>query len=82
MLRGSQTEETLLCIHENSLSFWQWDAVDWTCVLCDLAFTMTERADKKISIKFYIKPGHSSVENIRRIKKAFGDDPLSEAQLK
>ena len=42
---------------------------------------MTERVDQRICIKFCLKLGHSSAENIPMIKKAFGDDSMSEAQI-
>src|SRR5258705_11983664 len=47
-----------------------------------VAFLTTERVDERICIKFYLKLGHSSAETIRMIKKAFGDDSMSEAQKK
>ena len=47
-----------------------------------VAFTMTERVYQLIYIKFCFKPGHSSAETIRIIKKAFGDDSMTEAQIK
>src|SRR5215475_8658227 len=43
---------------------------------------MTERGDQRICIKFCFKLGHSSGETIPMIKKAFGDDSTSEAQIK
>jgi transposase len=43
---------------------------------------MTERVDQRICIKFCFKLGHSSAETIPMIKKAFGDDSMSEAQIK
>jgi len=43
---------------------------------------MTERVDQRIYIKFCFKLGHSSAETIPMIKKAFGDDSMSEAQIK
>ena len=47
-----------------------------------VAFSMTEREDQRIFIKFYLKLGHSSFETIPMIKKAFGGDLMSEAQTK
>jgi len=43
---------------------------------------MTERVDQRICIKFCFKLGHLSAETIPMIKKAFGDDSMSEAQIK
>ena len=43
---------------------------------------MTERVDQRICIKFCFKLGHSSAETILMIKKAFGDDSMSEARIK
>jgi len=43
---------------------------------------MTERVDQRICIKFCLKRGHSSAETVPMIKKAFGDDSMSEAQIK
>jgi len=43
---------------------------------------MTERVDQRICINFCLKLGHSSAETIPVIKKAFGDDSMSEAQIK
>ncbi|XP_042243425.1 protein GVQW3-like [Homarus americanus] len=43
---------------------------------------MTERVDQQICIKFCNKLEHSSAETIRMMKKAFGDDSMSEAQIK
>ena len=40
------------------------------------------RVDQRICIKFCFKLGHSSAETIPMIKKAFGDDSMSEAQIK
>lgn len=45
-------------------------------------FTMTERIDQRICIKFCMKLGHSSAETIRMIKKAFKDEAMSDAQIK
>jgi hypothetical protein len=60
----------------------QWDAVDLACVCATVGFTMTERVDQRICIKFCFKLGHSSAETIPMIKKGFGDDSMSEAQIK
>jgi len=35
----------------------QWDAVDWACVLCGVAFTVAERTDPRICIN---APAHST----------------------
>jgi hypothetical protein len=43
---------------------------------------MTEQVEKEICIKFCLKLGHSFAETIPMIKKAFGDDSMSEAQIK
>jgi len=43
---------------------------------------MTERVDQQICIKFCFKLGHSSAETIPMMKKAFGDDSMSKAQIK
>jgi hypothetical protein len=43
---------------------------------------MTERVDQRICIKFCFKLGHLSAETIPMIKKVFGDDSMSEAQIK
>ena len=43
---------------------------------------MTERVDQQICIKFCFKLGHSSAETIPMMKKAFGDDSMSEAKIK
>ena len=43
---------------------------------------MTERVDQRVCIKFCFKLGHSSAETIPKIKKAFGDDSMSAAQIK
>jgi phosphoserine phosphatase len=43
---------------------------------------MTRRVDQRICIKFCFKLGHPSAETVRMIKKAFGVDSLSEAQIK
>ena len=43
---------------------------------------MTERVDQRICIKFCFKLGQSSAETIPMIKKAFGDDSMSEAHIK
>jgi transposase len=42
---------------------------------------MNQRVDQRICIKFYFKLGHSSAETIPMIKKVFGDDSVSEAQI-
>jgi hypothetical protein len=47
-----------------------------------VAITMTERVDQRICVKFCFKHGYSSAETTRMIKKAFGDDSMSEAQIK
>jgi len=43
---------------------------------------MTERVDQRICITFCFKLGYSSLETIPMIKTAFGDDSISEAQIK
>ena len=43
---------------------------------------MTERADQRICIKFCFKLGHLSMETIPMIKKSFGDESMSEVQIK
>ncbi|XP_042211468.1 protein GVQW3-like, partial [Homarus americanus] len=43
---------------------------------------MTEQVDQRNCIKFCFKLEHSFAETIRMIKKAFGDDSMSEAQIK
>jgi transposase len=43
---------------------------------------MTKQVDQRICIKFRFKLGHLSAETIPMIKKAFGDDSISEAQIK
>jgi transposase len=43
---------------------------------------MTEQVDQRICIKFCFKLGHSSAETIPMIKKVFGDDSMSDAQIK
>jgi hypothetical protein len=43
---------------------------------------MTKRVDQRICIKFCSKLGLSSAETNQMIKKAFGDDSMSEAQIK
>jgi len=43
---------------------------------------MTEQVDQRICIKFCFRLGHSSTETIPMIKKALGDDSMSEAQIK
>ena len=43
---------------------------------------MTERVDQRFCIKFCFKLVHSSAETIPVIKKAFGDDSVSEAKIK
>ena len=51
------------------------------CVCCvAVTFKMSKQSNK--SIKFCIKLEHSSVETIRMIQKAFGDDAISAAQIK
>ena len=47
-----------------------------------LAFKITERVEQRICIKFCMKLEHSSAETIPMIKKAFGDDVMSAAQIK
>ena len=47
-----------------------------------IAFKMTERLDQQICIKFSFKLEHSSANTIQMIKKAFGYDSVSEAQIK
>jgi hypothetical protein len=42
---------------------------------------MTERVDQQVCIKFSLKLGESSAENNGMIKKAFGDDSMSEAEI-
>ncbi|XP_053429152.1 protein GVQW3-like [Nycticebus coucang] len=43
---------------------------------------MTERVEQRIFIKICVKLGHSSAETIRIIRKTFGDDAMSAAQIK
>jgi hypothetical protein len=43
---------------------------------------MTERVNQRICNKFCFKLEHSSAETIPLIKKAFGDDSMSEAEIK
>jgi hypothetical protein len=43
---------------------------------------MTERVDQQICIKFCFTLGFSFAETIPMIKKTFGDDSVSEAQIK
>ena len=43
---------------------------------------MNEQVDQRICIEFCFKLGHSSAETIPMIKKAFGDDSMSEVQIK
>jgi hypothetical protein len=43
---------------------------------------MTKRVDQQICIKFCFKLEHSSAKTIPMIKKVFGDDSMSEAQIK
>ena len=47
-----------------------------------VAFKMTEEVEQQICIKFCVKLEHSSTETIQMIQKAFGDDAMSEAQIK
>ena len=47
-----------------------------------VTFIMTEHVQQQICIKFSIKLERSSVETIRTIQKAFGDDAMSAAQIK
>jgi hypothetical protein len=42
---------------------------------------MTEPVDQQICIKFCLELGHSSAETNGMIKKVFGDDSVSEAQI-
>ena len=41
-----------------------------------------EQVEQRICIKFCIKLEHSSMETIRMIQKAFGDDAMSAVQIK
>ena len=47
-----------------------------------ITFKMTEQIEQRICIKFCMKLEHSSAETIPMIKKAFGDDVMSAAQIK
>ena len=47
-----------------------------------ITFKMADRVDQWICIKFCFKLGHSSTDTIQMIKKAFGYDSMSEAQIK
>ena len=51
-----------------------------TCVV--IAFKMTEGVGRQICIKFCVKLEHSSVETVRIIQKAFGDNAPSAVQIK
>ena len=46
------------------------------------AFRMTEWVEQWICIKFCVKLAHSSMETIRMIQKAFGDNAVSAEQIK
>lgn len=43
---------------------------------------MTERLEQRVCIKFCVKLEHSSAETVRIIRKVFGDDAMSAAQIK
>ena len=60
---------------------WWWDPVDLACVLCGRRIhnDWTSRTNLH---QVLIQTWHLSVETIRMIKKAFGDDSMSEAQIK
>ena len=47
-----------------------------------VAFTMTERVEQQICIKFYVKLEHSSAEIIQMTQKALGDNVMSAVQIK
>ncbi|XP_043524290.1 protein GVQW3-like [Frieseomelitta varia] len=43
---------------------------------------MTERVEQRICIKFCQKLGHTCSETIRMIRKVYGDDSMSNTQIK
>ena len=47
-----------------------------------VTFKVTEWVEQQVRITFYVKLERSSVETIRMIQKAFGDDAMSAVQIK
>jgi hypothetical protein len=64
MYLGSQSEETLLCIREQSsmgLVSRQWDAIDWSRVLCDRRVHNGRESRLTIPVIFVVADGSPSV---------------------
>ena len=71
------------CVNNDNVTVLVREAVDAVDVYCvAITLNMTEWVEQQICIKFWVKLEHSSMESIRMIQKAFGDNAMSAEQMK